>query len=123
MLQRVWTPKRSTRSLIGATAAITLTLGSASLACQDPALRTVGENALRAYSGAYQWGPNELVYLQLWSELTGSNQLVAFDESGEVRVLYPTDRDRFYAGPGAAVPKEVESTIERQRDAAGRSPR
>ena len=53
---------------------------------------------------------------RLWSELTGTNQLVAFDESGEVRALYPTDRDRFFAGPGAAVPTAIESRVEFQRD-------
>jgi hypothetical protein len=46
----------------------------------------------------------------------GKNQLVAFDESGEVRVLYPADDDRFFAGPGAAVSNAVESRIEFQRD-------
>jgi pimeloyl-ACP methyl ester carboxylesterase len=35
-------------------------------------------------------------------------------------VLYPTDRDRFFAGPGVAVPTSVESRIEFQRDGAGR---
>ena len=55
------------------------------------------------YVGVYQWEPNAFVYLQMWNEFTGTNQLVAFDESGEVRTLYPTDRDRFFAGPGAAV--------------------
>jgi len=37
-----------------------------------------------------------------------------------VRALYPTDRDRFSTGPGAAVQKPVESTIEFQRDSGGR---
>jgi len=56
----------------------------------------------------------------MWSELTGTNQLVAFDESGELRTLYPTHRDRFFAGPGAAVPTEVESSVDFQRDSTGR---
>ena len=64
-------------------------------------------------------GPDAFVYLQIWSELSGSNQLVAFDETGEVRTLYPTEPDRFFAGPGAAVPGAVESRIEFQRDASG----
>jgi pimeloyl-ACP methyl ester carboxylesterase len=60
------------------------------------------------------------VYLQIWSELTGTNQLVAFDESGDIRALYPTDRDRFVSGPGAGVSKPIESRLEFQRDGAGR---
>ena len=78
------------------------------------------ERALREYAGTYQWGPDAFLYLQLWGELSGRNELVAFDESGEVRTLYPTARDRFVAGPGAAVPSPVESTIEFQRDGGGR---
>ena len=70
--------------------------------------------------GPISWEPNAFVYLQMWSELSGSNQLVAFDESGEVRTLYPTEPDRFFAGPGAAVPDAVESRIEFQRDASGK---
>lgn len=86
---------------------------------QAPTVRSVDEKTLREYAGAYQWEPNAFVYLQMWSEFTGKNQLVAFDESGEVRVLYPTDDDRFFAGPGAAVPNGVESQIEFQRDRDG----
>jgi len=33
--------------------------------------------------------------------------------------LYPTDRDRFFAGPGAAVPASIESRVEFQRDGTG----
>ena len=90
---------------------------------QAPAIRTVEEQALREYAGVYRWGPDAFVYLQLWHEFTGfgkPGQLVSFDESGAIRVLYPTDRDRFFAGPGAAVPTAVESRIEFQRDASGR---
>ena len=86
---------------------------------QGPSIRTVDEATLRRYAGAYQWEPNAFVYLQIWSELSGSNQLVAFDETGEVRTLYPTEPDRFFAGPGAAVPGAVESRIEFQRNASG----
>jgi pimeloyl-ACP methyl ester carboxylesterase len=86
---------------------------------QAPTVRSVNEKTLREYAGAYQWEPNAFVYLQMWSEFTGKNQLVGFDESGEVRVLYPTDDDRFFAGPGAAVPNRVESQIEFQRDRDG----
>jgi hypothetical protein len=41
---------------------------------------------------------------------TGHTQLVAFDETGEVRTLYPTGSDHFFAGPGAAVSDEVRGT-------------
>lgn len=88
-------------------------------ALQTPAVRSVDEKVLREYAGAYQWDPNVFVYLQMWSEFSG-NQLVAFDESGELRALYPTDPDRFFAGPGAAVPASIESRVEFQRDGAGR---
>jgi len=92
----------------------------ASSAPQSPVARSVDEDVLREYAGVYQWDANAFSYLQMWNELTGKNQLVAFDESGDVRTLYPTDRDRFFAGPGAAVPASIESRIEFQRDAAGK---
>lgn len=103
---------RVATALLGAVTALS--------APQAPAVRSVDENILREYTGAYQWEPNAFLYLQLWSELTGKNQLVGFDESGEVRVLYPTDDDRFFAGPGAAVATAIESTIDFQRDGAGK---
>jgi pimeloyl-ACP methyl ester carboxylesterase len=87
---------------------------------QSPAIRTVEEASLREYAGTYQWDRDSFLYLQMWSELAGTNQLVAFNENGEVRTLYPTERDRFFAGPGAAVPTAIESRIEVQRDARGR---
>jgi len=89
-------------------------------ALQTPAVRSVEEKALREYAGVYQWEPNAFVYLQIWNEFTGTNQLGAFDESGEVRMLHPTDRDRFFAGPGAAVRASIESRVEFQRDATGK---
>src|SRR5438105_770324 len=70
------------------------------------------EQTLREYTGAYQWGPNAFIYLQVWNEFSGFDkpgQLVAFDESGQIRVLYPTDYDKFFAGPAIAVPKPIES--------------
>jgi pimeloyl-ACP methyl ester carboxylesterase len=76
--------------------------------------------ALREHSGVYQWTPGSYLYLQPWNEFTGTHQLVAFDESGDVRVLYPGERDRFSAGPGAAVATPVESRIEFRRDSSGR---
>ena len=90
------------------------------LLAQNPVARPVNERALGEYAGVYQWEPDAFLYLQLWNELAGTNQLVAFDESGDVRTLYPTDRDRFVAGPGAAVPKPIESRIEFQRDPSGK---
>jgi uncharacterized protein len=100
----------------------TVLLGTPIAACaaQSPVVRPVDEKALREYTGAYQWEQDAFLYLQLWNEFAGTNQLVAFDESGEVRTLYPTGRDRFFAGSGAAVPTAVESRIEFQRDGTGK---
>src|SRR5262249_19037935 len=104
-----------------ATVALTIwAIASTQTAPQVPFVQAVGEKALGEYAGVYQWGENAFVYLQLWSEFTGTNQLVAFDESGEVRTLYPTERDRFFTGPGAAVQSSVESHVEFQRDVAGK---
>jgi len=112
---------RNRWTLIGATVAtILLTVRTVPLPCQTPSVRAVGEEALREYAGAYQWGPDAFLYLQLWSEFAGTNQLVAFDESGDVRTLYPTDRDQFFAGPSAAAPTAIESRIEFQRDGTGK---
>ena len=86
---------------------------------QNPTIRTADQASLGEYAGVYQWAPNAYLYLQLWAELTGTNQLVAFDENGEVRALYYNARDRFSAGPGAGLRTPVESEIEFQRDAKG----
>jgi alpha/beta superfamily hydrolase len=83
---------------------------------QRPAVRKLDDRLLREYEGVYQWEEDHFLYLQLWSELAGTNQLVAFDESGEVRTLYATQPDRFFAGPGAAVSTPIESRVEFQRD-------
>jgi uncharacterized protein len=114
-------------SIRGTSRAITAIIGALLLggqsglaAPQARAVRSVDEKTLREYAGAYQWEPNAWLYLQIWSEFTGKNQLVAFDESGEVRVLYPTDTDRFFAGTGAAVPNPIESQIEFQRGSDGK---
>lgn len=91
-------------------------------ALQTPAVRAVDETALREYTGVYRWEPDTFVYLQMWDEFTGfgkPRQLVAFDESGEIRTLYPIDRDQFFAGPGMAIPTSVQSRIEFQRDGTG----
>ena len=90
---------------------------------QNPTIEPVTEKALREYTGVYGWDPDTFVYLQLWNEFSGFDkpgQLVAFDESGEVRVLHPSGRDRFFAGPGAAVATAIESRIEFQRDGSNR---
>ncbi len=109
------------RTVIGATLATgILAIVPACSTAQHPAARSVDETILREYSGAYQWGPDAFVYLHMWNEFTGANQLVAFDESGEVRTLYPMDRDRFVAGPAAAVPTAIESRVEFQRGGSGR---
>ena len=92
-------------------------------AFQAPAVRAVDETALREYTGVYRWEPDAFVYLQMWNEFSGfdkPSELVAFDESGEVRTLYPTGRDQFFAGPGMAVSASIESRIEFQRDGAGK---
>ena len=110
--------------VIGATIVASLFSGVVAISPrQAPVVRPVDEQALREYNGVYQWGPNAFVYLQLWNEFVGFDtpgQLVAFDETGEVRTLYPTDRDQFFAGPGMAVSSSIESRIEFQRDAAGK---
>ena len=87
---------------------------------QTPAVRSVDEKVLREYAGVYQWRKEAFLYLQIWNEFTGKNQLVAFDESGDVRTLYPTDDDRFFTGPGVAVSTAIESRVEFQRDGNGK---
>ena len=66
---------------------------------QAPVVKPLDETVLREHTGVYQWGPNAFVYLQMWDELSGFGkpQLVAFDESGDVRTLYPTDGNQFFA--------------------------
>ena len=95
------------RIAVGATGGMVLVgIIVALSALQTPAVRAVDEKVLREYAGVYRWEPGVFVYLQMWNEFTGFDkpgELVAFDESGEVRTLYPTDRDRFFAGPGMAV--------------------
>jgi pimeloyl-ACP methyl ester carboxylesterase len=112
------------RKAIGATV-VTVLLGImiALAARQTPAVREVDEKVLREYTGVYRWAPNGFVYLQMWNEFSGftkPSELVAFDESGEVRTLYPTGRDQFFAGPGAAVSTSIESRVDFQRDGTGK---
>src|SRR5207302_7612180 len=82
-----------------------------------------GDTTLQEYAGVYRWSPDAYVYLQLWDEFTGfgkPRQLVAFDESGDVRTLYPAARDEFSAGPGMAVPEPIESRIHFERAPDGK---
>jgi pimeloyl-ACP methyl ester carboxylesterase len=100
-----------------------LSVTSSLSAHQAPVVRTVDEKTLREYAGVYRWHANAFVDLQLWDEFSGFDKpkdLVAFDESGDVRTLYPTDSDRFFAGPGMAMSTSIESRIEFQRDRTGR---
>lgn len=110
-------------TVIGATVVTALFgVAIARSALQTPAVRSMEEKVLREYTGVYRWQPGAFVYLQIWNEFSGftnPSQLVAFDESLDIRVLYPTDRDQFFAGPGAAVPASIESRIEFQRGTTG----
>jgi pimeloyl-ACP methyl ester carboxylesterase len=110
------------RSLAAITAAGLIALSGAAAGPGDrqtSAVLTLDENTLRRYTGVYRWDNNTFLYLQMWNEFSGfgkPSQLVAFDEAGDVRVLYPTDVDHFFSGPGAAIASSVESRIEFQRD-------
>ena len=73
--------------------------------------------SMRDYEGAYRWDDDgSFIYLQLWKELTGESQLTAFDESGELRALYPMHDDSFFVGVAAATPKPIEARIAFHRD-------
>ena len=87
-------------------------------ACHAPMLND--PEVLREYEGAYAWNADAFVYLQLWPELSGTDELVAFDESGKVRTLYPTGSDAFLTGRAAAARAPVEARIIFQRDRSGR---
>src|SRR5213592_3493006 len=106
----------SSRTIWRIAAAALLTSTVASVTAQRATFANVPESVLREYAGTYRWDRDHFLYLQMCSELAGKNQLVAFDGSGEVRTLYPTDRDRFFTGPGAATPTGVESGVEFRRD-------
>ena len=89
---------------------------------QVPGIHGLDETVLREYTGVYSWSADQFLYLQLWDEFTGfgkPRELVAFDESGVVRTLYPTERDEFFVGPGMAVSSSVESRITFDRDDHG----
>ena len=112
------------KTLIAAAIVTTVVVGvvAARSVFQAPIVLEVDEGLLREYTGVYSSAPDAFLYLQLWNEFSGFDkpaQLVAFDDSGEIRVLYPTARDQFFAGPGAAVSKSLEARIEFRRDGAG----
>lgn len=88
--------------------------------CQRPAVRALDDEVLRQYAGVYEWEAGTFLYLQPWTEIVSTRQLVAFDESGEVRALYSTEHDRFFAGPGLAVQRSIESRVHFRRGEAGR---
>jgi pimeloyl-ACP methyl ester carboxylesterase len=109
------------RVLISAVAA-GLALVAASRGGQVPPIAALDQQTLRQYTGVYQWNPDGFVYLQMWDEFSGFGkpaQLVAFDESGEVRTLYAIERDQFFSGPGMAVSASMESRVAFQRDTSG----
>jgi pimeloyl-ACP methyl ester carboxylesterase len=87
---------------------------------QNPPQIATDASQLREYAGAFQWDAGGFLYLQPWAEFTGANQLVAFDENGEARALYPAGRDSFTAGAAVGVAKPTEARIEFDRDASGR---
>ena len=106
--------------LVGILAVVFITGTALRPAPQAPAALSVDEKTLREYTGVYRWQDKGFVYLQIWNELAGKDQLVAFDESGWVRTLYPTGGGRFITGPGAAIAIPVESQVEFQRDGNGK---
>lgn len=111
------------RSLTIVTAAAVIAFASIAAGPGDrqaPTVLSVDEVALREYTGVYRWDDdNTFLYLQMWDEFSGfgkPRQIVAFDESGDVRAMYPTATDEFFTGPGGGVATSVESRIEFQRD-------
>ena len=86
---------------------------------QSPRTIDVDASKLREYVGPYRWQDSGFVYVQVWGELTAKNQLVAFDEAGEVRALFPTAPDSFVAGPAAGVASPVESHVAFRRERTG----
>ena len=68
--------------------ALVLGVLGARLGSQSPAIRPADKATLRAYAGVYQWDRNAFLYLQMWEEDSGFGKptLVAFDESGELRM-------------------------------------
>src|SRR3954464_11684488 len=107
------------RNGLCAVLATILLLSPAGCGAQQTSARGFDERALREYAGVYKWRDDTFVYLQPWAELSGTNHLVAFDESGEIRTLFPRDRDHFFAGPAAGDSSAIQSRIEFERDSSG----
>jgi pimeloyl-ACP methyl ester carboxylesterase len=107
------------RDALCAVLATILLLSPAGCGAQQTSARGLDDHALREYAGVYQWRDDTFVYLQLWAELSGTNHLVAFDESGEIRTLFPRERDHFFSGPAAADSSAMQSRVEFERDSSG----
>jgi uncharacterized protein len=109
------------RRLASYVALFSATLMAAAVTHSQSPAPALDSAALSLYSGVYQWNESAYVYLQPWEELNGFGKpmLVAFDESGEVRTLYPAGGDHFTTGPGMGVPEPIESSIQFQRDTSG----
>ena len=91
------------------------------LCSQTPSATARDSANLHEYAGAYRWDRDSgFVYFQPWAEFTGSRQLVAIDERGEARALFPAGRDVFTAGSAVGRATPMESRLEFQRDASGR---
>jgi dienelactone hydrolase len=107
------------RPLAAATAVVLFGAVAVWATKQPPQVPAVDEHALREFTGTYEWARGSFIDLQMWDELGGTRQLVAIDDTGEIRTLYPDGPDRFFAGPGAALQTPVESRVAFQRNAAG----
>src|SRR5262249_30056758 len=116
--ESVWMRKRQV--LIAAAIAALLQCIAALPPSQPQTVHAVGVDRLHQYPGTYQRAPGAFLYPQLWSEFTGTNQLVAFDEAGEARTLFPPEPPRFFAGRGAALSNSAEARIHFPGFSAGR---
>ena len=73
-------------------------------------LHALDPKALAEYTGAYQIGADRFAYVQPWDELGGDHPMW-FDESGEIRALYPVAPDQFVVGPAASLPAPAEARV------------
>ncbi len=58
--------------------------------------------------GTYRWDSGGFVDVLVWDEL-GPGRLVAFDDQGWVRALFPSGARAFTAGRSVAVPEPIEA--------------
>jgi uncharacterized protein len=119
MRTRLGVPSR----IIPVLATALVAASTAVFSSQAPAVRVLDPKVLHEYEGVYRWDTNGFLYVQLWNEFSGFDkpgELVSFDDSGSIRVLYPTGPDRFFSGPGAAVRTSAQSHIDFQRDRSGK---